>query len=440
MSVALAALDWAMKQLGCAYSQANRYGTNPNVFDCSSLVSRAFKAAGYKMEQTTSTYEVDDPGFDLLWPSSSATIGRTFGTVASLKAAGWTPRQGDLMFFCQDRATTRANKITHVAFVYNADMILHARNPEAGVCLSKISFYDGSICAVTRFDEIGHDAAPAPEANDFNVNRLLKLMEGDDVRELQNALIARNYDCGPGGATGVFCTATMQAVKLFQAHNGLVTDGKAGEKTIKALGGLWEGAGGTNAPAATPAAPAPTQPTSVMIRMLMTRGGGIVKPIALEEYLRGVVPSEMSASWPLEALKAQAVAARSYALRKIEGSKGKTYDVDDSSAFQKHDTTKIDARTDAAIRATAGQVLTYNGKTAEAVYCAANGGTTVSAAQRWGGDVPYLVAQPDPFDVRTKSGHGVGMSQHGAKARAEAGQTYLQILAFYYRGTILAQK
>ncbi len=439
MSIALAALDWAKKQLGAAYSQAERNSTNPPKFDCSSLVARAYRAAGYKMLQTTSTYEVDDPGFDLLWPSSSAAIGKTFGTVAQLKAAGWTPRPGDLVFYCQDRETTRPNKITHVAFVYTADTILHARNPEKGVCFDKITLYDGSICAVTRFDEIGYDAEPVEE-DEFIVDRVIKLMEGPDVRELQNALIARGYDCGPGGATGKCCTATTQAIYLFQTHNNLAADGKAGKETVLKLGGKWAGEGAASAPVTTPATPAPTQPEGVVIRMLMTRTTGAVETIALEEYLRGVVPSEMSANWPGEALKAQAVAARSYALKKIEGSKSKVYDVDDTSSYQAYNTGKIDARTDAAIKATAGVILTYNGKTAEAVYCASNGGATVSARERWGGDTPYLIAQPDPFDTRAKSGHGVGMSQHGAKARAEAGQTYMQILGFYYPGTILAKK
>ncbi len=442
MGIALIALDWAVKQLGAAYSQAERNSTNPAKFDCSSLVARAFKAAGYRMLQTTSTYEVDDPGFDLLWPSSGAIIGKSFGTVAALRAAGWTPRPGDLMFFCQDRSTTRPNKITHVAFVYNSETILHARNPDKGVCFDKITLYDGSICAVTRFDEIGYDAEPV-ETNDFTVSRVIKLMEGEDVREMQNALIARGYDCGPGGATGKCCTATTQAIILFQTHNSLMPDGKAGRDTITKLGGVWEGdeAGGTNAPVATPATPKPVQPTGAMIRMKMTRTTGKVETLALEEYLRGVIPAEVSAaSWPPEALKAQAVAARSYALKKIEGSKGKEYDVDDTSAYQAYNPAKIDARTDAAIKSTAGQVLTFNSRTVEAVYCASNGGVTVSARERWGSDVSYLVAQRDPYDTRAKSGHGVGMSQHGAKARAEAGHTYAQILSFYYPSTMLAKK
>lgn len=238
MGIAAKALEWSRTKLGSGYDQNRRNNTNPDIFDCSSLVARAFGANGYTMKQTTSMYEVDDPGFDLLWPLSRAQTGKSFGTLAQLKAAGWTPAPGDLMFFCQNHATTRANKITHVAFVNNPGEILHARNPQKGVCVDKITLYDGTICAVTRFNEARF--AKTPEASGFVVSRLLKLPEGEDVRALQNELIARDYDCGPNGAMGIFDSCTEFAVRRFQADKKLTADGKAGEKTIIALGGIWK--------------------------------------------------------------------------------------------------------------------------------------------------------------------------------------------------------
>lgn len=59
---------------------------------------------------------------------------------------------------------------------------------------------------------------------------------------------------------------------------------------------------------------------------------------------------------------------------------------------------------------------------------------TVSAKERWGNEVAYLISRPDPYDAPPKRGHGVGLSQIGAKARAAAGQGYEDILAFYYPG------
>ncbi|MDR3085050.1 MAG: peptidoglycan-binding protein [Christensenellaceae bacterium] len=74
---------------------------------------------------------------------------------------------------------------------------------------------------------------------------------------------------------------------------------------------------------------------------------------------------------------------------------------------------------------------------ADAVYTDSNGGRTTSAKERWGKEIAYLPAQNDVFDQGQKNGHGVGMSQRGAQARALAGGTYDEILRFYYPGTEL---
>ena len=74
------------------------------------------------------------------------------------------------------------------------------------------------------------------------------------------------------------------------------------------------------------------------IRVKITRdSSNTIKTMDLEEYLRCVVPSEMPASWPAEALKAQAVAARTYAMKKIQDRKSKEFDVDDTNAFQAYE-------------------------------------------------------------------------------------------------------
>jgi SpoIID/LytB domain protein len=56
-------------------------------------------------------------------------------------------------------------------------------------------------------------------------------------------------------------------------------------------------------------------------------------------------------------------------------------------------------------------VLYYNDKLAKCYYCASNGGQTTSSKERWSGDYPYLISQPDEFDKGPKNGHGVGLSQ-----------------------------
>ena len=123
----------------------------------------------------------------------------------------------------------------------------------------------------------------------------------------------------------------------------------------------------------------------------------VVNVVALESYIQGVVAGEMPYSWPAEALKSQAVAARSYALASLV--KGKPFDLysDVRSqvylgvAGEKPSTTK-------AVADTTGQVVLYGGKVATTYYFSTSGGKTASAADVFGFSVPYLVSRPDPWD------------------------------------------
>lgn len=173
------------------------------------------------------------------------------------------------------------------------------------------------------------------------------------------------------------------------------------------------------------------------IRVKITRSSpSRVEELDLEDYLKGVVPSEIrAASCPIEAQKAQAIAARTYAMRKIQANKAKSYDVDDTANYQAYGARPRHANSDKAVEDTAGMAIYYGGKLIDAVYTDSNGGRCVSALARWGSAVPYLIDQADPYDSSAKvSGHGVGLSQTGAAARGKANKTYKQILAFYYPG------
>ncbi len=120
-----------------------------------------------------------------------------------------------------------------------------------------------------------------------------------------------------------------------------------------------------------------------------------VDVVGLEDYLAGVVPREMPAAWAAEALKAQAVAARSYAL--AHRAVGKSFDLYADVRSQVYGGIAAeDARATAAVAATAGQVLLYEGKIVDALFHSTSGGRTVSAKEAFGSDVPYLVAVDDP--------------------------------------------
>jgi stage II sporulation protein D len=248
----------------------------------------------------------------------------------------------------------------------------------------------------------------------------------------------------------------------------------------------------------------------------------VVNLLGLEEYLRGVVPAEMQASWPLEALKAQAVAARSYTLANLdyEG----PYDICATVQCQVYHGVSVEhPRSDRAVSETSGIILTHDGDLARTYYHSDSGGTVASSAEVWGVTEPYLVSRTDvtaytphrnwrfrvdpslvastlrelgsdvgpvvklqvlgysesgrvsqlkvfgsvgskvmegetlnkivrQWGLKSASfvlldsltaqgngwGHGVGMSQYGAKALAQFGYNYGEILTFYYPGTRLA--
>jgi stage II sporulation protein D len=123
----------------------------------------------------------------------------------------------------------------------------------------------------------------------------------------------------------------------------------------------------------------------------------VVNHLPLQRYLDGVVAGEMPHTWHLEALKAQAVAARSYALATLQ--KGKPFDLYSDVRSQVYQGVAGEKpRTTEAVHATAGQIATYGGKVATTYYFSTSGGRTASAADVFGFSVPYLVSRPDPYD------------------------------------------
>jgi SpoIID/LytB domain protein len=259
-----------------------------------------------------------------------------------------------------------------------------------------------------------------------------------------------------------------------------------------------------------------------------------INTIDIESYLKGVVAYEMSNSFPLEALKAQAVAARNYALSNVDKHRSEGYDLCDTIDCQVYrGYNPYYSNVIKAVDDTKGMVLLYNEKLANTYYSASNGGYTEASGNIWSQQLPYLIIKKDDFesenwpygdrimtgldiDIALKSkglllptdsfvridieniqrnmsgrvsridviyrdvngvekrktftkegprtflslpstfynviydpstntyvfsgkgyGHGVGMSQIGAKNRANAGHTYDQILSFYYDGTYL---
>jgi SpoIID/LytB domain protein len=126
-----------------------------------------------------------------------------------------------------------------------------------------------------------------------------------------------------------------------------------------------------------------------------------INRLSLEDYLRGVVPAEMPASWPAEALKAQTFAARSYAVWQARGRSGQRFDVDDTTAFQVYKGANIEQpNVNQVVDATAGQVVTFGGQVIQAYFFSTCAGWTENNEAVWPGGIPlpYLrgIRDADP--------------------------------------------
>ena len=130
-------------------------------------------------------------------------------------------------------------------------------------------------------------------------------------------------------------------------------------------------------------------------------GGNInvINVVHIDDYIKGVLPYEMSPSWPLEALKAQAVCARTYALMQTKHYKSYKFDVCNTTDCQVYyGANNANALTDQAAVETGGLVLTYDGSMAEAFYYSSNGGASESSENVWTNALPYLVGKVDPYE------------------------------------------
>ena len=158
----------------------------------------------------------------------------------------------------------------------------------------------------------------------------------------------------------------------------------------------------------------------------------LINDVPLEEYLKGVVPAEMPSKWSEEALRAQAIAARSYAVATRNAGKhaSKGFDLVATTADQAYGGASAEKETTSkAVDDTKGIVLVQNNRVLPTYYHSSSGGKT----KVWNSGSSFLQSVPS-FDSGTKkNGHGVGMSQHGANNLAKQGYNAYQILNYFYK-------
>jgi len=207
-----------------------------------------------------------------------------------------------------------------------------------------------------------------------------------------------------------------QSVRLSLQDGQLLVDDGRSRQLLPANGALWLqsgelrtviGANGVLPP------PAPVQGEQAQLRgdfqLQQRRYRGqlqvlvgrtalqAVNHVPLESYLPSVVGSEMPASWPQDALRAQAVAARTYALRQRRPAAAFDLSATVSSQVYKGIEAETTSTRD-AVAATRGQVLVFDGDLANAVFHSSGGGTTENSGDIWSRQLPYLVSVPD-FDT-----------------------------------------
>ena len=137
---------------------------------------------------------------------------------------------------------------------------------------------------------------------------------------------------------------------------------------------------------------------------LIRRGKGVlvINQVDLEEYVKGVVPAEVSSAWHPEMLKVQAVAARTYALYQHMLSASRDYDVVASIQDQVYRGRQgMDARVVEAVESTRGLVMTYQGAPIYAAFSSTAAGITEDAVIVWSKDLPYLKGVECPFDIES---------------------------------------
>jgi len=119
--------------------------------------------------------------------------------------------------------------------------------------------------------------------------------------------------------------------------------------------------------------------------------------VPLDEYLKGVLSAEVPESWPIEALKAQAVVSRTFVYRRIRQNKNRPYDVEDTVMDQKFDYGESSPAIDQAVLQTVGRVILYHGEPIEAFFHSCSGGRTERSGDIFQKDLPYLRSVSDPY-------------------------------------------
>lgn len=146
----------------------------------------------------------------------------------------------------------------------------------------------------------------------------------------------------------------------------------------------------------------------------------VINFVDLEQYLYGVLPKEMGANWPLEALKVQAVVARTYAVLNLDKYKQYGFNLCTTTLSQVYGGYQVEQSScTKAVEETRGRILIYNGSPAQTYYFSSSGGHTEDSQNVWGGVVPYLKGVEDSYEPTDKIDKGIWSVQLTSQKIAE---------------------
>tara|TARA_B100001123_G_scaffold441103_1_gene581620 strand:- start:962 stop:2371 length:1410 start_codon:yes stop_codon:yes gene_type:complete len=214
------------------------------------------------------------------------------------------------------------------------------------------------------------------------------------VRNGWNLQLPQAHDSdSPTSVLSATRAEAMKTARLIRSETGHFPKKTPADYTIN-----WNGQTVANTPTYLVLTP-PKESDIISINGNNYRGQLLLKPrgswyqfinvLSLETYLYSVVGSEVPSNWPMEALKAQAVAARTYAVRNL--SPRKDHDICDTEYCQAYKGVSAETTPSvAAVNKTSGLIATYNNKAIDALYTANTGGITANSEEVWGNYVPYL--------------------------------------------------
>ena len=132
----------------------------------------------------------------------------------------------------------------------------------------------------------------------------------------------------------------------------------------------------------------------------------VVNFLSMDDYIKGVIPYEMNAAWPLEALKAQATAARTYTAAHLNHHSSSGFDLCCEVDCQTYrGVNASDEVSDRAVDETSGVYMTYEGEYVNAFYFSSDGGATEDCENVFGAKLPYLKGKADPYEAYVDTGH-----------------------------------